>query len=218
MPQIFPKSWVLIGRAIAAGLPLGAFALVAVLIAISYSSYSTLEGYYIEQPLPFSHEHHVTAAGIDCRYCHTNVEHAAFPGMPSTSICMNCHSQLYTDVELLKPVRESYATGRAIKWNWVYKLPDFVYFDHSIHVQKGVGCATCHGRVDQMPLIKRAVPLRMQWCLDCHRDPAPHLRPKDEVFNMRWQPPPDQRARGEALMKQYGIAVQQLTDCSVCHR
>ena len=218
MTQIFPKSAVVVGRVIAAGIPLAALLLITALIAVGWSSYSTLEGYYITQPVPFSHQHHANADRIDCRYCHTTVETGAFPGIPASSICMNCHSQLYTTAELLQPVRDSYATGKAIKWQWVYKLPDFVYFHHGIHVQKGIGCSTCHGRVDLMPLIKRAVPLRMKWCLECHRNPAPHLRPKEELFNMRWQPGPRQDEQGAELLKRNNIAVEQLTSCSICHR
>ncbi len=136
------------------------------------------------QPIPFSHKHHVGDVGIDCRYCHTSVETSAFAGLPSTTICLTCHSQLFAKAAVLEPLRRSVATGQPIAWNRVHTLPDFVYFNHGIHVAKGVACGECHGRVDQMPLTWRTAPLEMEWCLDCHRDPAPHLHPKSEVFAM----------------------------------
>ncbi len=172
----------------------------------------------IEQPVPFSHRHHVSDVGLDCRYCHTSVEHSAFAGMPPTETCMTCHSRLFTDQPMLQPVIQSFARNKPIHWKRVHDLPDFVYFNHSIHVQKGVGCVSCHGRVDQMSLTRRVKPLTMQWCLSCHRDPAPHLRPRDRVFDLDWQPKGDRRALGRALMRKYHIATARLTDCSVCHR
>jgi Cytochrome c7 and related cytochrome c/Class III cytochrome C family len=171
----------------------------------------------IEQPVPFSHKHHVGDDGIDCRYCHSSVETSAFAGIPSLATCMTCHSQLFTDQAALAPLVTAYLSGVALHWQRVHELPDFAYFDHSIHVAKGVGCATCHGEVDRMPLTWRVAPLTMRWCLDCHREPASRLRPVDQVFNLHWQTP-DQRALGRRLMRAYHIDTRRLTDCSVCHR
>ena len=151
-----------------------------------------------EQPVPFSHKHHVDGLGIDCRYCHTSVETSHYAGMPPTETCMTCHSQLWTQAALLEPVRQSLATGMPIQWNRVNDLPDFVYFDHSIHVNKGIGCATCHGQVDQMPLTWKENTLYMKWCLECHRAPENEIRPRGEVFNMKWQKPENQAAAGGA--------------------
>ncbi len=171
----------------------------------------------LEQAVPFSHKHHVGDDGIDCRYCHVAVETSAFAGIPSVSTCMTCHSQLYTDQPMLAPLLRSSLTGIALRWQRLYSLPDFVYFNHSIHVAKGVGCATCHGEVDRMPLTARVAPLTMQWCLDCHRDPARYLRPRDQVFNLHWRAD-DQLALGTALMREYHVDTRRLTNCSVCHR
>jgi hypothetical protein len=145
------------------------------------------------------------------------VETSAFAGLPPISTCMTCHSQLFTDTPMLRPVVESWRSGRALHWNRVYQLPDFVYFDHSIHVAKGVGCVTCHGRVDRMPLTRRVVPLSMKWCLDCHRDPQKYLRPRERVFDLDWHAR-DQRRLGLRLVRAYRIDTARLTDCSVCHR
>lgn len=191
----------------------GIFTIIGIVVR---SPYMTQEGVPREQPVPFSHKHHVDDDGIDCRYCHTSVETSSFAGIPSTDICMNCHSQLWTDSPALAPVRQSYASGQPLQWTRVNSLPEFVYFDHSIHVQKGVGCATCHGPVDEMPLMRRAQPLTMQWCLDCHRNPEKYLRPREEVFNMDWQPPADQTALGKELVQKYHV--QSKTSCSTCHR
>jgi len=169
-----------------------------------------------DQDVPFSHRHHVAGLGIDCRYCHTSVEQSKFAGVPATKICMHCHSQVWTNSPMLEPVRESYRTGKPLVWNRVHNLPHFVYFDHSIHVAKGVGCATCHGRVDQMPLVRQAASLYMEWCLECHRQPERFVRPREEVFNMAWEPSPDQLVKGQELVKRYHI--EKKTDCSVCHR
>ncbi len=186
---------------------------------IQRSGYVTSASVVVEQPVQFSHKHHVADDGIDCRYCHTTVEQSAFAGMPPTKTCMNCHSQLFVDSPFLEPVRESFRTGKPIEWNRVHKLADFVYFDHSIHVNKGVGCATCHGRVDQMPLVRQAASLQMEWCLECHRQPERYLRPREEVFNMAYQAPADQNALGLELKQQYQIrSVADLTSCSTCHR
>lgn len=171
----------------------------------------------VEQPVPFSHKHHVGDDGIDCRYCHATVETSAFAGMPPISTCMTCHSQLYTDQPVLQPVIDSWRSGVALHWQRVHQLPDFVYFDHSIHVAKGVGCESCHGRVDRMALTARTQPLSMQWCLDCHRAPERFVRPRAQEFAMGWKPH-DQQTLGLALVRRYRIDTRRLTDCSVCHR
>jgi hypothetical protein len=192
----------------------------AVLIAggIVRSNYVTGVGIAPEQPVPFSHQHHVGGLGIDCRYCHTAVEGAANAGFPPTHTCMTCHSQIWTGAPMLAPVRESLASDKSIRWQRVAALPDFVYFDHHIHVAKGVGCVTCHGRVDKMPLLARAEPFQMRWCLDCHRDPAPNLRPSERIFDMDWTPSGDRRATGERLMAANHVNAAHLTDCYTCHR
>ena len=172
----------------------------------------------VEQRVPFSHKHHVGDVGLDCRYCHTTVEHSAFAGMPPTHTCMTCHSQLFNDAPMLAPVRTSLERGEPMQWNRVHDLPDFAYFNHSIHVAKGVGCTTCHGPIDRMPLTWRTAPLQMQWCLDCHRAPQKYLRPREQVFNPDWQPGANQLALGDALVERYRIHTASLTDCSICHR
>lgn len=173
----------------------------------------------IEQPIPFSHQHHARDDGIDCRYCHTSVETSAFAGIPPLATCMTCHSILFSDARPLAPLRSAYAGEQTLAWNRVHDLPDFVYFDHSIHIAKGVGCSTCHGPVDHMPLLRRVASLDMQWCLECHRNPERYLRPRDRVFDMGWRAPADQLVRGAALVKAYGLrSTRELTDCSTCHR
>src|SRR5436309_2154838 len=183
------------------------------------SSYNTQAFVAREQPVQFSHKHHVADDGIDCRYCHTSVETSGFAGIPPTRTCMNCHSQLFTDSPFLEAVRASWHTGRPILWTRVHDLPDFAYFDHSIHVHKGVGCSTCHGRVDEMPLVSQAQSLQMEWCLECHRAPENFVRPKEKVFDMEWRPPADQKKKGIELVKEYRIqGANVLTSCSTCHR
>jgi len=177
------------------------------------------QGAPIEQPIPFSHAHHVRDDGIDCRYCHASVESSAFAGIPPLATCMTCHSQLFAGAPVLAPLRDAYAGRTELAWQRVHDLPDFVYFDHSIHVAKGVGCTTCHGPVDRMPLTWRFASLDMQWCLECHRAPERHLRPRDRVFDVDWTPPPDQAARGRELARAYRLrSTRELTDCSTCHR
>ncbi|HEV8414780.1 MAG TPA: cytochrome c3 family protein [Bryobacteraceae bacterium] len=168
------------------------------------------------QPVPFSHKHHVGDDGIDCRYCHTSVETSSFAGIPPTETCMGCHSQIWANAELLEPVRASLRTGKSLEWARVHDLPDFVYFNHSIHINKGIGCSTCHGRVDQMPLTYKVNTLYMQWCIGCHRNPAQFVRPRDQVFNIAYQYPDNQLELGIRLVKEYKI--QSLTDCVTCHR
>jgi hypothetical protein len=170
------------------------------------------------QPLPFSHKHHVGDDGIDCRYCHWSVEKSAFAGIPSTQVCLTCHSQLFSDAALLAPLRQAARTGQPLRWRRVHDLPDFVFFNHSIHVAKGVGCVECHGRVDRMPRIERVASLEMQWCLACHRDPAPHLRRPGEVFDMSSTPPAAARERAALAASYHLQSTQRLTDCSTCHR
>lgn len=184
--------------------------------AFSRSSYATQEGVAHEQPVPFSHEHHVGGLGIDCRYCHTAVEKSAFAGLPSTDTCMNCHSHIWTDSPVLAPVRESFRTGKPLHWTRVHNLADFAYFNHQIHLHKGVACVTCHGRVDRMPLMWKAHSLQMEWCLECHREPERFVRPRDDVFKMDWAPQEPQLHLGQRLVEEYNIA--RLTNCSVCHR
>jgi hypothetical protein len=169
-----------------------------------------------EQPVPFSHKHHVGDDGIDCRYCHTSVETSSFAGLPPTETCIGCHSQIWTDADVLQPVKESWRTGQSLQWTRVHDLPDYVYFNHSIHVNKGIGCSTCHGRVDQMPLEYKVNTLYMQWCIECHRDPSRYVRPRDQVFNIAYEYPPNQDEIGKELVKAYKI--QSLTDCVTCHR
>ncbi|MFN2387574.1 MAG: cytochrome c3 family protein [Thermoanaerobaculia bacterium] len=187
--------------------------------AIQRSPYVTQQGVAREQPVQFSHQHHVGAVGIDCRYCHTTVETSSFAGIPPTKTCMNCHSQIWATSPILEPVRESFRTDESLEWTRVHDLPDFSYFNHSIHVAKGIGCETCHGRVDRMPLIWQASSLQMEWCLECHREPERFVRPREEVFTMGWVPPKDQLELGRELVKQYGIRTSfELTSCSMCHR
>jgi hypothetical protein len=183
-----------------------------------YTQWSTGVGFPVHQPVPFSHQHHVAALGLDCRFCHSTVEVSATAGLPPTYTCMTCHSQLWTKADVLAPVRRSLATGNPLHWARVNKLPDYVYFDHSIHIAKGVSCVTCHGRVDEMPLTAKGASLRMAWCLDCHRDPAPRLRPRQAVFDMAWRPTAATPS-GAVLFNRYHIhTATDLTDCSVCHR
>jgi cytochrome c7-like protein len=219
MAQIFrPSTNTLAGASIVAGLLLLA-AIGASLYTFAWSSYVTQVGTPRIQPVPFSHKHHVADDGIDCRYCHTSVEESAFAGIPSTKTCMNCHSQLWVDSPILEPVRESFRTGTSLEWIRVHNLPGFVYFNHSIHINKGVGCVTCHGRVDQMPLIWKVNTLYMDWCLECHRAPERFVRPREFVFSMDWQPSEDQLTLGRKLVKQYKIqGPEVLTSCSTCHR
>ena len=194
----------------------GPWVLTYVAVRINLSPYVTSVGIHRNQPVPFSHRHHARELGIDCRYCHTSVEDSSFANVPPIHTCMTCHSQIWKDSPMLAPVRDSYASGIPIEWNRVNFVPDFVYFNHSIHVQKGIGCETCHGRVDLMPLTARAQTLSMAWCLSCHRNPQRYVRPKEAVFEMGYQPPQPQSVIGPRLMKQYNI--RKLQDCYTCHR
>lgn len=174
-------------------------------------------GFVIPQPVPFSHEHHVAGLGINCLMCHNTVLAGAQAGLPPTHTCMTCHSQIWSNAEVLAPVRQSYADDRPIAWNRVYNLPNYVYFNHSIHVAKGVGCESCHGHVDRMPLMQKANALTMEFCLDCHRDPGPNLRPRSEITNTEWRRTPDTPSP-QALLAQYGIGKRNILECSTCHR
>ena len=183
---------------------------------LNASTYATRAKVPVDQPVPFSHEHHVGGLGIDCRYCHTSVENSSFAGIPPTKTCMNCHSQIWVNAPMLEPVRQSFRSDQSLRWIRVHDLPDYVYFNHSIHVAKGVGCTTCHGQIDKMPLTWQESSLQMSWCLDCHRHPEQYVRPKSEVFNIAYQAPPNQVEIGKNLVKEYHI--QSLTSCSTCHR
>jgi Class III cytochrome C family len=221
MAQVFGKGSNSIARVLLIAIFLGFFGFWGVVYAIYRSPYTTEQNVPLAQPVPFSHQHHTAGLGIDCRYCHTSVEKSSFAGLPPTETCMTCHSQVWKDAPLLAPVRNSLATQQPVHWTRVNQLPDFVSFDHSIHVQKGIGCSTCHGRVDQMPITWKAHSLYMRWCLDCHEAPERHVRPKAEIFNMNWQEPADQLARGRELLKEYHVSrerLDQLRDCSMCHR
>ncbi len=216
MPQIFHRGFNTFSR-------VSIFGAVFFLVCVGWawakfvrSDYVTGVGIQHEQPLPFSHKHHVTGLGIDCRYCHNSVENSAFAGIPTTRICLNCHSQIWTPSQTLRPLHESYRTNQSIPWTRVHNLPGFVYFDHSIHVNKGVGCSACHGRVDEMSWTRQVASLYMEWCLDCHRRPEDQVRPRDQVFNMHWLVPADQADKGRELVKEYRI--ESKTDCSTCHR
>jgi hypothetical protein len=232
MAQIFDRSANTLARASILGIVLLLSAVGAALMQLQRSPYVTNQKIAPEQPVPFSHQHHVAGLGIDCRYCHTSVEESSFAGIPPTKTCMNCHAQLWTNADMLAPVRYSFRTGQSIKWTRVHDLPDFVYFNHSIHLAKGVGCFSCHGPVNEMPLMYAENSLQMEWCLNCHRQPEKFLRPKEEVFNMTYQQPNrehgvvfggetiyNQEELGTKLAKAYNLrTVQDITSCSTCHR
>ena len=218
MAQIFSRSATTAFRVGLALIPLLIIGLFA-LGEAPRTAYISEVGVSRQQPVLFSHKHHVGDDGIDCRYCHGSVETTAFAGIPATEICLNCHRQLWTYSPLLAPVRESERTGLPIRWTRVHDLPDYVYFDHSIHIHKGVGCSTCHGAVQQMALMRTVTPLVMSWCLDCHRHPERFVRPPNEIFNMDWQSPRNQEQAGRRLLAQYRIKdARALTSCSTCHR
>ena len=241
MAQIFHRSTNTLARAsILATLLLVAGVLYTAL-EMARSPYTTYAGVAKAQPVPFSHQHHVAGLGIDCRYCHTSVETSGFAGIPPTKTCMNCHSQIWTNAPMLEPVRDSYRTGKSLVWTRLNDLPDFVYFDHSIHINKGVGCNSCHGPVNKMPLMFAQESLQMEWCLNCHRAPEKYLRPhkvegkpsEDQVFNMDYQQPSsqnpvvleggkkftDQIALGTYLKDVYHVrSVSDITSCNTCHR
>src|SRR5271166_7177247 len=223
MAQLFHRSTNSLSNISIGAVVIGAGLLLAFAYSMDRGAYITDVHVVKDQPVPFSHKHHVTDDGIDCRYCHTSVETSSFAGIPATEICMSCHSQIWSNAEILEPVRASYRTGESLQWTRIHDLPDFVYFNHSIHINKGVGCATCHGRVDQMPLMRRQNTLLMEWCINCHQGPEPNLRPRAEIFSMTYEQPSsdkpvnfggsmytDQASLGAALAKEY--KVQKLTD------
>ena len=216
MSQIFHRSANTIAKVSIFGAIFFIAALLGLFDKINRSPWMTQARVARAQPLQFSHERHVAGNGIDCRYCHTSVEDSSFAGIPPTRTCMNCHSQIFSTSAFLEPIRESLRSGRSIAWTRVHDLPDFVYFDHSIHVHKGVGCTTCHGQVDRMPLMYQEQSLQMDWCLDCHRRPERYVRPREMVFRVDYEPPANQLEMGERLVEQYQI--QKLTSCSTCHR
>jgi hypothetical protein len=216
MAQIFPRSANSLAKVSVVGTGLLICGILAAAYSIDRGHFITNVGVAPDQPVPFSHKHHVGDDGIDCRYCHTSVETSSFAGIPPTETCMSCHSQIWTNAEMLEPVRASFRTGKSLAWTRVHDLPDYVYFNHSIHVNKGIGCSTCHGRIDLMPLTYKVNSLYMNWCITCHREPEKFVRPRDQVFNMAYEPPPDQLALGRRLVEQYKI--QKLTDCWTCHR
>ncbi len=219
MAQVFHKSFNTLSRVSLFGAVFFAAGGLWLMGAVNRSPYMTGVGVAVDQPVPFSHAHHVGGLGLDCRVCHTTVEHSPSAGIPSTKTCMGCHALVWNDAPILEPVRESWREDTPIPWVRVHDLPDFAYFDHSIHLAKGVGCASCHGRVDRMPLTWRENTLNMEWCLSCHRDPTPHLRPKDKLFDMAWEPPADRAERAElALSLARENAVEASTNCSICHR
>ena len=232
MAQIFHRSANTLARASILGIILFLSVVGAALFKLQRSPYVT--GQYVTppQPIPFSHQHHVTGLGLDCRYCHTSVENSSFAGIPPTKTCMNCHALIWTNAALLDPVRFSFRSGQSIQWNRVHDLPDFVYFNHSIHVNKGVGCYSCHGPVNEMPLMYQENSLQMEWCLNCHREPEKFLRPREEIISMTYHQPDEdhpvkwngetyvtQAKLGADLAKTYHLrTTQDITSCSTCHR
>ena len=216
MAQIFHRSTNTIARVSIYGTLLLILLLGYSVDVVNKTAYVTEVNIARPQPVPFSHKHHVGELGLDCRYCHTSVEESSSAGMPPTQTCMTCHSQIWAQAEMLEPVRASYRDSKPIAWTRVNALPDFVYFNHSIHIAKGVGCTTCHGPVAQMNITWRGETLYMRWCLDCHTAPEQYLRPRSEVFNPFYEPPRNQSALGQRLVKEY--KVQRLTNCTTCHR
>ena len=181
------------------------------------SDYYTRVRVEVSQPVPFSHRHHANGLGLDCRYCHNSVERTAYAGMPDMHTCMTCHSQILKDSPILGPVRASYAENKPIHWKRIYRLPDYAYFDHSIHVHKGIGCVSCHGKISEMPLTAKVRPFFMRECMECHRQPEKYLRPRSEIFNETWNAG-EQKTDTEALRQYYGIDPKEITQCNVCHR
>ena len=216
MPQIFHRSANTLSKLSLAGLLIVVGSLIFTAILLARSNYVTRAHEFVEQPVQFSHRHHVKDDGIDCRYCHTSVETSAFAGIPPTKTCMNCHSQIWSQAPILEPIRASFREDKPIRWVRVHDLPDFVYFNHSIHVKKGMGCETCHGRIDNMPLTLQENTLQMEWCINCHRNPANYVRPRAEIYTMGYKPPVPQSVLGPQLVKDYGIRGN--TSCSTCHR
>jgi hypothetical protein len=211
MAQVFDRSSNALARASLALTGLIVIALGVALNSLQRSPWVTRQGQRPDQPVPFSHKHHVEGLGLQCQYCHTSVERSSYAGIPPTKTCMNCHSQIWTDAQLLEPVRQSWATGQSIRWIKVHDLPDYVYFNHAIHVNKGIGCASCHGRVDEMPLMYAQNTLQMEWCLNCHRDAGVNLRPTSEVYNMAWAGPSTDKPVWCATTGKAGPTAQQVS-------
>lgn len=216
MPQLFRPSSNTIAKVSIVGVVLLLGSTLAVAYIMDRGPWTTSVRIAPAQPIPFSHKHHVRDDGIDCRYCHTGVETSSYAGLPPTETCMSCHSQIWTNASLTEPIRESWASGKSIEWTRVHDLPDFVYFNHSIHINKGIGCSACHGQVDDMPLTYKVNTLNMNWCVNCHRDPAKFIRPESQVFNVDYVYPPNQAELGAQLVKEYHV--KSLTDCVTCHR
>ena len=217
MAQLFPPSVDLYAKIVILGVGVLLVGGTYSLYLLNRSPYWTNVGVTLDQPVPFSHQHHAGELGIDCRFCHTSVATSSYAGMPDTQTCMTCHSQIWKDAPMLQPVRQSYAENKPIKWNTVNEMPGYVYFNHSIHINKGVGCSSCHGRVDEMPITWKATDMTMGWCLACHRNPASNLRPISQVYQMDWTTPKDPHV-GQALFTARNIQKDHLTDCSACHR
>jgi len=249
MPQIFKPAANYIARASLVGGLVAPLVIGVAVAAITRSPANTKVQIPLNQPVPFSHQHHTWELGIDCRYCHTSVEKSSYAGLPPTETCMSCHSQIWTNSPLLEPIRKSYETGTPLKWNLVNKTPEFVYFNHSIHISRGINCNTCHGPVQNMHITYKGNSFQMQWCLQCHRAPErylyhdekhPEMSPRQQVFNLYWKyqanesltsrehellegefrgtDNKEEKDAGKELLKKYGVKVQQLADCSVCHR
>ncbi len=219
MPQIFHRSTNALSKLSIVGGALLAAGALFTLGVLDRSNYNTGAFVDVQQPVQFSHKHHNGDIGIDCRYCHTSVEVSSSAGIPPTATCMNCHSQIWADSAYLEPVRESWRTRQPIQWVRVHDLPDFVYFNHSIHVAKGVGCSTCHGNLIEQPMVHQVASLKMEWCLQCHRQPELFLRDNSEIYNVEWLPPSNQEEVGLQLKKQYNVMNSEvLTSCSTCHR
>jgi hypothetical protein len=216
MPQVFKRRTNTLSRLSIVAVLLLVGGVLWLLAVRERSPYMTDVGIPKNQPVPFPHQHHVQGLGIDCRYCHTSVAESASAGIPPVQTCMNCHSQIWSDSPMLAPVRDAYKTGIPMQWNKIHDLPDYVYFNHSVHVKKGVGCSSCHGRVDEMPLMWKAKTLQMGWCLECHRQPEKFVRPRSEIYNMAWEPPKNQLELGRKLVKEYHV--QSLQTCYTCHR
>jgi hypothetical protein len=216
MSQIFHRSANTLSKVSIFGVLLLVGGLILLAIVLARSTYVTKQHLFVEQPLQFSHLHHVTDDGIDCRYCHTSVETSSFAGIPPTKTCMNCHSVLFANQPFLEPVRASFRENKPLRWIRVHDLPDFVYFNHSIHVKKGIGCESCHGRVDQMPLMYQESSLLMEWCVNCHKNPQDFVRPRSEITTMGYRPAVAQSVLGPQLVKEYGIKPP--LSCSTCHR
>ena len=235
MAPVFPPGVNSLMRWSIVGVVVTVFAVVSLASALYWSPLVTDVNVAKSQPVPFSHQRHVSANGLDCRYCHTTVETSSFAGIPPTETCMTCHSVILNDQEMFKPVVDSWETGKPIQWTRLNDMPDFVYFNHSIHVNQGIGCNQCHSnetaKIEEMRLTVKAQTFHMSWCLDCHKDPAQYIRPKSEVFNMAWEPGSkdakisyeafgvaNQEELGAQLVKEYNVEVEQLTNCSICHR